>query len=304
MRSRAWTHTGSLPSMAEREITVPGSPAAIRDPSHDGSGAVARARRNRYTLWRPSPEQTRSQLTCASWAANQRQSSNSTAVRGEVSVPALRGHHDIAAAIPDQAGLTEPGSGRDDGLRPMRARLADGQRLEVLRLEQDEAVSVRGQVVDQVDGRQAERLRHPIGHDPPGQVRGLHPPLVYRPRHAEAGPHDPRRVGGQEDLDHLLQAALLPAGIGLEGRGNARVVGKERDPCVGGTDVARQDRERTVLRRQEWRGHRHHGLGAPPASTGEAPAFAESVPYCRLRGSSMVRIAGRVVARDLATPDR
>src|SRR5436190_9596792 len=162
--------------------------------------------------------------------------------RGKVAVAAFRGEHMMTCSIPIKASLAKAGSGGDYGLVP--AGFGDVvQRNYVAGGERANAPASGFKVVDQQGLMDMEFIGEALRLNDPWEVRGLHSSVGNR-----AGNSETRALrlhaGGFDELDdNLVEPRILLAG---KNGGRQQIKFsiphiKEGQPCVGASDVARQN---------------------------------------------------------------
>src|ERR1051325_2694313 len=102
-------------------------------------------------------------------------------------VAPLRSADPVPVSLPEQESRSQAGPGAEEGDRTVLLRLAPLQGHDVVRAEKPNAVSDRGEVVDQGGGGDADGLTEGPGRDGPGKIGPGHLAVHHRPRDPEAG---------------------------------------------------------------------------------------------------------------------
>src|SRR5712675_1899514 len=120
----------------------------------------------------------------------------------------------MPASIPEETGLTETGAGGNDSGIAGGAGSPRGENQQVLRTQRRETPGVRLQVVEQADGRKAEKRRDSRRLDHPGKIGGPNDAALDRAGDPEAGARDRAGMLLPEAQDDLLETGVLAAGVG------------------------------------------------------------------------------------------
>ncbi len=161
--------------------------------------------------------------------------------RGKVGVPTLGSMRLVASTIVSQVCLPQAGARRDHTNRPAGDRLARVEGAEVGRIVAQAGHGERDrlQIVQQVNGRDAQLVAEQRLIDDPGQVGDGRPAGHYRPGDTKAGPVR-LHVGLSEELtDNGLEAAITCAGESCLRQRRARTdLGRDdRQVGFGGADI-------------------------------------------------------------------
>ena len=129
----------------------------------------------------------------------------------EIHVSALAGKHLMLAAVPEQPGLAQAGSGRDHRLIAIRRHYLV-KRNQILRAEGPNSPRIGFEIIDQQSSGQLNLFRQTGLVDDPGKVRNFNASIVYGPCDAETSSLRPRRRVGEELRNNLTQFAVFTAG--------------------------------------------------------------------------------------------
>ncbi len=148
---------------------------------------------------------------------------------------------DVTAAVPDQQGLAQAGSGGDQRAIADLAGVAFAEGENLLGGEFVHAVAVGLQIVDEKDVRDAETDRQLAAVQRPGKVGKAQTAIAHRAGHAKAGR---RHLGCAEKLpDDLFQAGVVFGRIPLIARGYRFSIDKviQRQVNLGAAYISRQN---------------------------------------------------------------
>src|SRR5208337_3277297 len=181
-------------------------------------------------------------------------------VRSEIGMPAFRGHHFVARAIPEQDRFAKPRSGSQQ--RAARARHGHTfiEHAKIFGREMLQAVSRGTQIVEQHDGFDVQLLGEMLRIDDPGKIGGMDAVVDHRSGHAKArGPHffvAQVRLGLAGKLFHQqvkLGKALAGEALPVDHFQLPAVFGEQRQISFGTADITGEDhgasRQSLVLNR-------------------------------------------------------
>src|ERR1043166_6664565 len=161
----------------------------------------------------------------------------------EGDVTALRRAHPVAAALPEQEPRPQPGAGAEDGNRAALHRLPPLPRHQGRGPQTRGAPAHRGEVVDEPDVADADRLPQRTGFHAPGEVGARDPAVRDRPGDAEARPPGAGPLSPEELLDQRSESRRLAAWERpiFPDPCAAALDLDQREPGVGAADVSRED---------------------------------------------------------------
>ncbi len=185
----------------------------------------------------------------------------------EIRVSALAGKHLMLAAVPEQPGFSQAGSGRDHRLIAIR-RHHLVKRDQILRAEGPNSPRIGFEIIDQQSGGQLNLFRQTGLVDDPGKVRSFDASIVDRSCDAETSSLGPRRRVGEELRNNLTQFAVFAAGKNALGnQPKMAVLGlKIGESSVGAANIAGQYHFSKFLQRR------------PSRSNSSSASFGPHVP--------------------------
>ena len=162
--------------------------------------------------------------------------------RGKIGMTALGWKREVPRAIPDKKGLTQPGPRPDDRDRAAGDRLARVEGMQFARLEHNGREGNRFEIVEEVNGRDADLLGELGFAEMPGAAGDQGAAGFDRPGHGDAGSLD-SDVSPRQELAEDRSKRYIP-GRGKHGlaerRPRASRGGEKGQRRLGSPDVPRE----------------------------------------------------------------